>query len=353
MSTKPFVFDPDKWVPGTNMVVSQLNYSSPIMHLPIDVDHLTYNSCLLDTIDLHDLNDDCLVRLEIYASTIRELKGLPPSLEYLWIQYSKIDRIELPPNLKTLVVHCEDDIEFTEFPVTLNVIVLSGRGLQSLTNLPPNLQILECSSTNLSVLPELPPTLTRLDCSSNQLKTLPVLPDTLQYIDCSCNTIEGPIHTLPRQLLHFDCSHNKITTLPTLLPPGLRKVDCSNNLLTVIPERLPVSLHMLNFARNPIKRYPYIYNSPGLIFISKMHPLCEDALRGFALPDERDEREREDLYESGEYTEHELLRCILELQQQADCRVFVQTIKEELMVYTWHPSRIEAWCGVNFSDDSD
>jgi Leucine-rich repeat (LRR) protein len=350
---KPFVFDPEKWVPGTNMVVSQLDYSSPSMHLPIDVDHLTYSNCLLDTVNLHDLNEDCLRRLEIYGSTIRELKGLPPSLEYLWIQYSKIERVELPPNLKTLVVHNDTDIEFTEFPATLQAIHISGRGLQSLPKLPPNLQTLECSYMKLSVLPELPPTLTRLDCSSNQLKSLPILPDTLQYVDCSCNTIEGPFPSLPRQLLHFDCSLNKITTLPTSLPPGLRKLDCSKNLLTKIPARLPSTLHMLNFARNPIERYPYIYNSPGLIFISKMHPLCDEVLRGFVLPDDRKEREREEMYEFGEYTEHDLLRCILELQQQADCRAFIQKIKEELMIHTWHPSRIETWCGVDFSDDSD
>ena len=49
-------------------------------------------------------------------------------------------------------------------------------------------------------------------------------------------------------------------------------------------------------------------------------------------------------------SQNEILKLVLEVQRQVDTRKFLGTIKEELMAATWHPSRVEAWCGVNFSD---
>jgi hypothetical protein len=45
---------------------------------------------------------------------------------------------------------------------------------------------------------------------------------------------------------------------------------------------------------------------------------------------------------------------VLEVQRQIEGHAFMSAIKEDLIAATWHPRRVEAWCGVDFADpDSD
>jgi Leucine-rich repeat (LRR) protein len=263
--------------------------------------------------------------------------------------HSSIGHIDLPPNLKSLSIYTDrNDITFTDLPNSLEKLDICIPG-GTIPRLPNYLKTFECMHMKLESLPELPSTLTWLDCSYNRLRLLPRLPTSLQHVDCSYNRITE-LPALPAKLLHFDCSENTIAELPHL-PIGLRKLDCSKNHLSELP-RIPAGLRMLNFSRNPINKFPYIYDPSISVLISKSHHPYLSQLPVELVPETGDE-ELGEYFENGDYSENELLEHVLEiqrLQELREIRQIMPKIKEELMIKTWHPSRVEAWCGVNFSD---
>jgi hypothetical protein len=357
-----------------------------------------FNNCMFGVLDLKYLDGISLKSLHIDISTIREVRGLSPSLKHLHVYNSNIDFIELPPNLETLSIQSSNSYPYmSAFPETLKTLSLHltrlpvlpplPAGLTKLNvsesrftlpnPLPPALKELHCYHMKLKELPPLPVSLTCLDCSHNRLERLPELPPRLQYLDCSVNRIQGEHVTLPSSLIHLDCSRNAITSLPAL-PASLSHLDCAANRLSVLPT-IPASLHSLNFMANPIERYPYIYNPRMLVLISGhgryynalgTKRACIDGITVFP-PDFDPEDKAYERYDEKKYevpvathgawyeededddygcTHNETLEMVLEVQRQMDAHTFIRAIKEELIAVTWHPHRIEAWCGVDFGD---
>jgi hypothetical protein len=199
-----------------------------------------------------------------------------------------------------------------------------------------------------------PASLVMVDCSRNELTHLPVLPAGLKYLNCS---------------------HNRITRLPEL-PKSMTKLVCHFNELTELP-KIPESLIVLNFAANPIQRYPYLTHTANAdksihIVISNRNPYFQtlatqtssivNGYKLFSLPFENkddfiSDEDIDEMYYVCYRFEHcmitsqdKILDAVLDIQHQADTHTFVRNIKEELMAATWHPRRVEAWCGVDFSD---
>ena len=354
----------------------------------------------MDVLDLKWLDGESLKKLSIHACRIREIRGLSESLKTLHVHHSKIEYIELPPILETLVINVDDRdshpdlLPFPETLTTLNLrmhhlrelsplpsgltkLCTAGSGFQLPAALPPKLKELVCfEMANVRELPPLPASLTYLDCTNCRIHRLPELPSRLQYLDCSVNCIEGELPALPPTLQYLDCSRNLVNALPRL-PPRLRRLVCAVNNLRELPP-LPATLRQLNFSANPIERYPYTYDPSMHILMSVrgryyevlgaekvvvdgtkvFPPALEPELKEFQITTEeinyndslRHRAGEEDDFDLMTAPHNETLELVLEVQRQVDTRSFILAIKEELMAATWHPHRVEAWCGVDFSD---
>jgi Leucine-rich repeat (LRR) protein len=365
-----------------------------VPHLPVGVDYLMFHNCTFDALDLTWLDDESLNTLTIEGCTIREIRGVSQSTKHLRISNSSVENIEFPPNLEELCIiidsHNTHPI-ISAFPETLKTLTLSRLNLSELSPLPVGLKklcltgcnvplpnplppklndLICCEMEYLTELPPLPASLTYLDCSDNAIKKLPELPPRLQYLDCSSNSISGEL-CLPASLTYLECSHNRITSIQTL-PPYIRLVVCAFNRIKELPP-LPISLRTLNFSANPITRYPYTYD-PAMHILMSARGDCFKALGTEktivdgvkVFPPSIDPEIKESIVElellnnnllrsvaDEEFdldTHNEILELVLEVQAQVDTHKFLSAIKEELMAATWHPRRVEAWCGVNFSD---
>lgn len=398
ISSDKTVYDPDNWRPGYTLMITDVHYKVP--HLPIEVDSLMFHNCILDVLDLKWLDGESLKKLSIHACRIREVRGLSESLKSLHVYHSNIEYIELPPYLESLVINVDDrdsHPDLSPFPETLSMLSLrmrhlrdlpplptgltklctAGSGFQLPASLPPKLKELNCfEMVNVAVLPPLPASLTYLDCANNRIHRLPELPPRLQYLDCSANYIEGELPAFPPALQYLDCSRNLINALPRL-PPRLRRLVCAVNNLRELPP-LPVGLRQLNFSANPIERYPYVYDPSMHILMSVrgryyellgrekvvldgvvvFSPALEPEIKEFQIAAEeinyndplRRRAGDDDDFDLATAPHNETLELVLEVQRQVDTRAFMSAIKEELIAATWHPRRVEAWCGVDFSD---
>jgi Leucine-rich repeat (LRR) protein len=387
------VNDTDNWRPGYTLMICEARGKVP--HLPIDVDYLMFRNCTFDVLDLTWLDDESLKTLTIEGCTIREIRGLSQSTKHLHISNSSVEILEIPPNLEELdywmpidshnthpiisafpaetlkiLSLCRLNLsELLPLPVGLKKLCLTGCNVPLPNPMPPTLNDLICCEMEyLTELPPLPASLTYLDCSDNAIKKLPELPLRLQYLDCSSNSISGELR-LPASLTYLECSHNRITSIHTL-PPRIRLIVCAFNRIKELSP-LPTSLRTLNFSANPIKRYPYTYDPTMHILISARGDCFKalgtektmvDDVKVFPSPIDPEIKESIVEHEllnnnsrvADEFdadSHNDILELVLEVQAQVDTRKFLSAIKEELITVTWHPRRVEAWCGVNFIEE--
>jgi Leucine-rich repeat (LRR) protein len=338
------VFEADAWRKG--MIMSVYG-ETRLPHLPIDVDHLSVQSCAIDTLNLNGLLDSCLDQLVVSTSRIRRIVNIPPCLKHLIIQNSRIAELpDIPPTLETLILNDVRELDTETMPP-----------------LPSSLRVLRINNTNIGLSESLPPQLEQLDCVSMGLTHLPsALPESLLELNCSKNRLSALPASLPPHLVYLKCSDNQMDSLPPLVS-GLRILDCSNNKLRTLP-MLPSSLRTLNFSNNPIEMYPHIgshvfvkISRTGEFFkaLGESKYVLNNGMTVFPPSIESVNFIRDDLYatmmfEENEYDEHDILDCVLEVQRQVAGRGCLKAIKEELMAATWHPRRVEGWCGVDFSE---
>ena len=116
-----------------------------------------------------------------------------------------------------------------------------GQDLTKLPRLKYNLTELNCSHNRLESfesLGHLPGNIIKLNCSFNLLPKLSYLPP-LRELNCSFNRITSFPERLPSSLIVFNCEGNELTILPEYIPHSLKIFNCSANKLTVLPESLP------------------------------------------------------------------------------------------------------------------
>lgn len=349
----PYECDADNWHPGKVMAVY---HEHKVPQLPIDVDRLMFQTCSMNVLDLTGLDDDCLEHLSLIGCRVRRITNIPPSVKYLSIQYSSLEELpDLPSGL-----------------VSLRLDTIQSLDTEVLPPLPSTLTELVIVDVNIRLCETLPPRLTRLACDSMSLTSLPsVLPPTLFELSCAKNRISVLPDVLPPSLVYLNCSSNQLESLPAALPTGLRVLHCAKNRIRVLPS-LPKSLRTLDFSVNPIETYPYIgkhmyvkISRHGEYFQAIMADQPGQAVKlrnGMTVfspsiddvPFIDDDEYANMMYIENGYEESDILNCVYEIQRQVHGRAFLAAIKEELIAATWHPRRVEAWCGVDFSDpDSD
>lgn len=310
------------------------------------------------------------------APYLRAIDVLPSSLEELYIRNTPIEHLptKLPPNLRKLVIPHGDLHELPYLPDCLDTLHVRSTHITSLYQLPHPLRTLNVSnSTNLRELqPILPPFLTELYVRNTALTDLPELPIHLRvlFIDST------PIHELP--------SH---------LPPHLSDLSLVNTQIKVLPF-LSQELSFLNIEKTPIKRLkahqfshidsPCVVKTDALsiedflnlpsnihtieftnpefqlldipvhLYFKKLGPFDKPPPRIKFKHNGKDVE-----FEPHPYITHESLlelKRIVEMETAKEkARIIQRTriIKEDLMIKTWHPSRVEDWCGVRFDNMDD
>jgi Leucine-rich repeat (LRR) protein len=395
---RPLVFDADEWQHGQTMAVYG---EHRLPHLPIDVDSLHIQMCTIPVLDLSGLLDEHLETLVLLGNRIDTIINIPSSLKHLYIRNGSLGHLPaLPAGLKTLLLMSVDGLENLDadralpaLPPTLATLELYNTAIHNLPSLPLTLEKLVCSQMMLTRLPDLPAGLVHLTCERIvNFALLPlVLPPSLQTLICrSCPLVAALPDDLPPTLGHIDCSGNRLERLPARMPPYLaylycggnrirelpplpntvRILNCAGNALTALPTPLPHFLRTFDFSGNPLVRYPHM--SPyihaliareGVYFKAAVSAQSRYDIHGcvvFPPPIEKvdevmihSEHIAAVEFNEGTYSEMELLDCVLEIQHQVDTHAFMQTIKEDLMTATWHPRRVEAWCGVDFAAPRD
>jgi Leucine-rich repeat (LRR) protein len=356
------VYDADDWRKG---MILAFHGQRNVPHLPINVDNLAFQTCTIDELSFKGLKHDCLERLLITGCRIRRITDIPPSLKYLAIMGTSLEELpEFPPNLQTLALQHIRNLE-TEvlpcLPPTLRILKLHDVNIRIPDDrFHKGITILQCSKIYNPLPTVLPPALQEFDCSHNHVCELPSLPASLLTLNCEGNKLES-LPPLPTNLASLCCANNQLRDLPTL-PQRLRVLDCAMNQLRILPP-LPANLRTLNFSKNPIAIYPhvekYVYvkiSRDGPYFKALNQSKCVlNGIRVFppSIDDVNfihDDTYATMMFTENSYDEHDILDCVLEVQRQMESRACLQTIKEELMAVTWHPHRVEDWCGVDFSN---
>lgn len=149
-----------------------------------------------------------LKRLDFSSYPLNSFNYLPPNLEYLQCDASKIEEIHnLPNTIKKLKISC--------YPY-----------LQRIINLPDSLKELNLNqSTDLEeIYCQFPKNLRKLNLSMSRLKEIPILPDTVTVFNISMNSHIKEIPNLPPNLKVLTIFGTNIKSLP-YLPDNILRLD--------------------------------------------------------------------------------------------------------------------------------
>ena len=135
---------------------------------------------------------------------IKSLKGLPKALKRLEFQEYPLKEIrDLPPNLEYLNLDCSEIEVLDNLPDTIRKLDITYYSkLNIIKSLPSNLRVL-----NLKICPnleeiqcEFPSNLKTIDLTNSRLKYIPKLPETVTKLNLniSCHLLQVPI--LPKNL---------------------------------------------------------------------------------------------------------------------------------------------------------
>lgn len=347
--------------------VNETEYTEYDTRVPINVDEVEFIECKSPEYDLRTYNDMDLLIFRKHKGPVRVY--FPPNLRRLVIDASNvICMTPFPESLTTLIIRETFIMYHIAYLPNLLTLTWDSNTSPELPILPTSLKNLHCTDSCIERLPDpLPPALHLLICRNCKLTQLPPLPPTLEWLRCH-NMDISTLPTLPANLYCLDFQHCNLTHLPPL-PKTLDELDVRYNKITHIPE-IPAATTYVNIIGNPVQTYPYIYrkniwivydynsyatalNSSRFMInartvFSPLHMLKD-------LDVDIDQDPFMDIYEDDGFqlTLIRRLQVMCEIQTQVACRAFLKTIKEELMMRTWHPSRVEAWCGVDFGSADD
>ena len=366
--------------------------SSNIYPLDCDAMRMLCKESVLHTDSLHDIQKLVFEHCAIPEIDLRAF----PNIKTLIIYYNKAvqTRVYFPPNLSKLVVYDSNIICMNPIPLHVHTaMICKSRSIDADISHLVNLKYLHYDSMNISVLPilpssllelycqfnpalnelpALPPLLEKLDCRGCDLRSLPALPDGLQELCCDDNSNLASLPRLPPALKALCVRNCQLTSLPPL-PDILHDIDVSNNYITEFHGcRIPPTLRHINICGNPVEYYPYVYRNRSIVVRYDYNQLwnvfrfTSFTLNGVNVytplhllePDDSDDdhyywMNTSDIFDDDD-AKRKLVRrlhVMCEIQNQVLCRAFMRTIKEELIMRTWHPSRILTWCGVDFGAD--
>jgi hypothetical protein len=338
----------------------------------VNIKKVSFIQCKIPVLDLRPYTQ--LISLTITHNTKKTLVYFPPNLEKLIVSnHSKLIYMNpIPINVHTIMIW--NSLLNANISHLVNLKYLHYDKINmSVPTLPSGLLELYCQfNPALKELPALPPSLEKLNCTGCNLNSLPPLPDGLQELCCDGNSDLVRLPQLPPALNILRARNCQLMSLP-LLPDKMQHIDVSNNHLTEFHScRIPLTLTHLNICYNPVQYYPYIYRNNILVkydcnklwnaFVFTSFTLNDvkvytplHLLEGLEPTAENDDSYFMDLT-ADDVKKNKIIRrlqVMCEIQNQVLCRTFLRTIKEELIMRTWHPSRVIAWCGVDFTSDDD
>jgi hypothetical protein len=344
-----------------------------IPHLPDTLKSLLISDCPnLQILPTHMPSD--LYYVDFESIGIRDVPHFSASLQHLMIRHApNLKHISyLPPSLYYFLVY-DTQLETlpTIFPPNLYTIRIKESCLRELPPLPDSLHTLECSSTQLTRIESFPKTLLSITIVSSPLTELPLLPPLLNELNIGDTRITR-LPALPSTLCNLYIDSTPISELSDL-PPNINVVSYAFTTIRTIP-RLPTSLDVFNMSYTPNNYLRAADFAICTIYSMKTHALSIDefpvnihhihftnpAFCILELPPLRT-TSVSFLYD-GKFTTIRPLESLQEYEsictkerEKQKARVIERTrlYKEELMVRTWHPSRILIWCGVDFDSDSD
>jgi hypothetical protein len=203
-----------------------------------------------------------------------------------------------------------------------NNLNLPNRRIQQIDWIPDNKYSVNLSYNQLSTLPDLHAYIEYLHLSNNKLVFLPLLPKRLVYLSIDGNPLRE-LPSLPKSLKVLRASFCSLTQLNEL-PKKLEYVYLGYNHLIKLPE-LAEGLHTLDIQYNDIYELPYLPDSLQILRLQG-NPRLERYI-GKKLPEVRE--------------------MIKQLIASKRCRVY----KEELMMVTWHPLRLQKWIDLGLDID--
>jgi Leucine-rich repeat (LRR) protein len=203
-----------------------------------------------------------------------------------------------------------------------DTLALPNRRITKIDWIPDTKYTVNLSFNQLEVLPVLHSHILYLSLVNNRLRALPLLPRRLMYLN-----IEGnPLHELPelpKNLRVLRASYCALTSVPQF-PNQMESIYLGFNELREIPD-IPEGLDTLDIQENNIARLPYIPDSLRILRIER-NPRLQRFV-GKSLNE---------------------IRCLVKQEIAKERCAF---IKEELMMVTWHPNRIENWLSIGYDID--
>jgi Leucine-rich repeat (LRR) protein/serine/threonine protein phosphatase PrpC len=225
-----------------------------------------------------------LAHLDLRSNPITELPALPPNVETVTVNCTKLVAMVTSPQapIKTLdFAHCEftavpnlkamkvrnmfmtwchlDGFLADLLPVKLKTLDLSYNQIKEIDPSVfrmPELRTLRLVGNEIKVIPALigQSALVDFAIGQNPVKELPPLPRTLETIDCCrCQFTSLPnVFRNNRPMKSIDFSCNRISTLPYV--PRATELNFSLNGLTSIPD-VDRDVAVVDFSFNPIQKF--------------------------------------------------------------------------------------------------
>jgi hypothetical protein len=289
------------------------------------------------------------------AKQLKHIEHLPASVNYIYIRGCPLISLpsQLPTNLCKLVISDSEIVNLPPLPDALNLLEISSPYLESVPPFPNSLQTIRIKKSPISTIPSLPASLYELDVGGTTLSALPPLPIGLihLYID---STLITELPELPQSLTMLSCTHTNIRQLPRL-PEELNVLNIAHTRINYLKaddfantqiyqmythartcDRFPDSVKFINFTDPNFQ----ILDSPLLsksivTFAYEGTIVCINPAKGADI---------------AQYTR---IKQIERTNQITRIEARTRLYKEELMIRTWHTSRVEDWCGVRFDTIDD
>ena len=134
------------------------------------------------------------------------------------------------------------------------------------------------------------------------------------------------------------CAGNRFTSLPEL-PSTMQYLDCNTNLLRILPP-LPEGLVTLGCEKNPLETFPEF--PLNLSSLTCDHPISNELLEVKHMTSERVQQLNQEIREGMK---------LLTQESKDRCEGRCKEYKEEIMMRTWHPSRIEKLLEMGYDID--
>lgn len=189
-----------KTLEGLPDSIKRLNFDNypltEINHLPPNLEYL---ECNLSRIEVLDILPNSIKKIKIKEySKLHTIKSLPPGLRELDISYDEYltsIECEFPPTLRVLDLRHTYLEEIPTLPESLTKLDITKTHIHAITKFPKNLKVLMMWGTNIKKIPELPKGLLCIHFDTAKQLEDCRLPNTIKEFDCRELELKNNIYT--------------------------------------------------------------------------------------------------------------------------------------------------------------